>query len=222
MNSSRLPGKTLMMLGDYSLLDWVVIRTQMKFLNSNLVVATGDSEYNQELIRQCKNRGISVIVGSENDVVDRFCKVFQEYEEAEYVIRICADNPFVSSNLMHEMIESPLLDQFDLIHSMKVEPEYPIIDGFGSELIKISTLKEMANLNLSSYDREHVTSYLYKNPEKYKIGSIKCPGEYNFPNLSLDIDTYDDYHYILRLIKFGGLTPYSKDIDIVEVATTAG
>ena len=48
------------------------------------------------------------------------------------------------------------------------------------------------------YDREHVTPFVYRQPERYRLANLVCPfGNYSHVNLS--VDTTDDYERALSV-----------------------
>ena len=49
----------------------------------------------------------------------------------------------------------------------------------------------------SSYEREHVTPFIYQNPDVYSLGSLKGP--VNQPDLRLTVDYPEDLKVISRI-----------------------
>jgi len=69
------------------------------------------------------------------------------------------------------------------------------------------------------YDREHVTPFVYRQPERYRLANLVCPfGNYSHVNLS--VDTADDYE---RALSVHRRLPESYDYrDILTVIELEG
>ena len=97
MGSRRLPGKMLEELGGKTILEWVLLRTKSCKSLDQIVLATSVRDIDDPLISIAEKHHISTFRGSENDVLDRFSRA-AKINSADYIIRICADNPFIDSN----------------------------------------------------------------------------------------------------------------------------
>ena len=80
---------------------------------------------------------------------------------------------------------------------------YP--DGLDTEVFSFKTLKiAWKNAKLSS-EREHVTPYIWKNPNIFKIVNLKC--EYNLNDKRWTLDEPEDFEFIKIIYK----NLYSED-----------
>jgi len=103
MGSSRLPGKVLLPLGDAPVMEWTVTRSREARLVDEVVVAVGDKNINEGLIVWCDRSGYEWVVGSEENLLTRHLKVV-EATEADTLVRITADSPFVPSDEIDRLI----------------------------------------------------------------------------------------------------------------------
>ena len=94
MGSARFPGKILANLGGYPLLEWVLRRVSRASLLDETVLATSTKPQDDALAAVAKTIGIRTFRGDESDVLGRFVMT-ANMSDAEQVVRICADNPFV-------------------------------------------------------------------------------------------------------------------------------
>lgn len=217
MNSSRLPAKTLAKLGDKSLIEWIIARTKKVFADQDIAIVTGNADINRKIIDLCQSRNIYVYSGSDEDVFSRFIELKLRFPSYKYMLRICADNPFISPELMKKMLNFAKAKTLDITHTMQKMPDFPYVDGLGSELIYVDALEKLdTSFKLSQYDREHVTSRIYREPEIFKVEGLPCTNEYSFPKLKLDIDNLEDLEKIRKIIDFGNLSHESSDQDIIS------
>jgi spore coat polysaccharide biosynthesis protein SpsF len=224
LNSSRLPNKATLQLGEYSLLEWVLLRLLNFESRRKIVLATSKENRGNSVEELAKKYSVRIYSGSEEDVVSRFCDIAMKDGFGSDYFRVCADNPFISPHLMRKMTEQLKSTNYDVIHSMQNLDNSKFIDGLGSELISKKAMKQLAinHFNLDEFDREHVTSHFYRNSNSYKVHALKCEEIYYQPQISLDVDTEEDYRNICAFIKDFNITPESADDWIIEAALDSG
>lgn len=87
------------------------------------------------------------------------------------------------------------------IDSLKPETDYlselteMFPDGLDIEIMKYNALKESWREAIMSSEREHVTQYIRKHPEKYKLQDLVCPIE-GIGSKRWTLDEDDDYEMI--------------------------
>ena len=93
--STRLPQKMILPFyeneGIFSLL---LKKLTITFDKNDIILATSVNENNDVLVEIAERYGIKYFRGSENDVLQRFIDAAKEFN-AENIIRVCADNPFL-------------------------------------------------------------------------------------------------------------------------------
>ncbi|SVC28054.1 uncharacterized protein METZ01_LOCUS280908, partial [marine metagenome] len=94
MGSNRFPGKVMCDLAGRPLIDWVLSRVMLSALVDRTVLATTDSHLDDALALYAAGLGVAVYRGDENDVLGRVASAADE-AGAEWVVRVCADSPFV-------------------------------------------------------------------------------------------------------------------------------
>ena len=72
MGSSRLPGKTMMGLGDRPVLDWSVERAGLAGAIDEVLVATCTGPEDDVIDEHCASLGVACVRGSAEDVLDRY------------------------------------------------------------------------------------------------------------------------------------------------------
>ena len=168
-DSTRFPNKVLKKFVGKSNIEWVVERVKRSRYVDEIIVITSIEKSNLPLIALCAGSGIRISVGSESDVLDRYYQT-AKLLQPEYVIRITADCPLFDWRYLDMAIEQ-LEEDTDYIGQM--EDSFP--DGLDIEIMKFSALKESWEFARLTSEREHVTQYIRKHPEKYKIQNLMCP-----------------------------------------------
>lgn len=205
MGSSRLPGKMMIDLCGYPVLQWVIERSKRASKLDEIVLATTTNPEDDCLIILSQRLGIQTFRGSEQDVLDRFIKAAKKFN-ATIIVRICADNPLVAPEEINRLVEFYLTESPDYAfnHIPKLQNNYP--DGLGAEILSTELLKTIGKSTKDKRYREHVTLYLWENRELFDIKTLPCPRPYNLPEMKLDIDTLKDFSVIrniCRNLKFG-------------------
>lgn len=202
MGSARLPGKMMMTLGEYPILEWVLSRVKRSKLIAKTILCTTNLECDDVLVDLAKKMGVEVFRGDENDVVGRFLAALSGYG-FDNVVRVCADNPFVEPIEIDRLISFFNSSKFDYAcnHQDRLGSKYS--DGFGAEIFSLNALKSLATNAIEIRHREHVTLYFWENANQYKIGVIPAPVGYAYPELRFDIDVANDLEKLERLICLG-------------------
>ena len=214
MGSQRFPGKMLAKLGDRDLLSWVLTRVCDAKQIDQVVLATSDSRDDDQLANVASNFNALVVRGSQNDVLDRFVQS-AKVSQADFVVRVCADNPFVAAEEIDRLVIAHKSGDFDYScnHQQKLENRYA--DGFGAEILSAALLNAIAKSTTQQSHREHVTSYIWDNAEKYKILAVAAPVELAFPEIKLDIDTPQEMQQLDEFTKKFAITTKSSAAEIV-------
>jgi spore coat polysaccharide biosynthesis protein SpsF len=214
MGSQRFPGKMLAKLGDRDLLSWVLTRVCDAKQIDQVVLATSESRDDDQLADVASNFNALVIRGSQNDVLDRFVQS-AKVSQADFVVRVCADNPFVAAEEIDRLVIAHKSGDFDYScnHQQRLENQYA--DGFGAEILSAALLNAIAKSTTQQSHREHVTSYIWDNAEKYKIQAVAAPVELAFPEIKLDIDTPQEMQQLDEFTKKFAITTKSSAAEIV-------
>lgn len=187
MGSTRLPGKTLSMIGEKPLLAHIIERIKASQLIDEIVVSTTKCTSDYPIILLAKKCGVMHFKGSEIDVLDRFYNTAKKFN-AEIILRVTADNPFVDPEVIDEilrhLINNPGLDYA----SNTIEPTYP--DGINIEAFNFNVLETAWHEAELTSEREHVTPFIWKNPKRFNIFSVKS--NVDLSRLRWTIDYYED------------------------------
>jgi spore coat polysaccharide biosynthesis protein SpsF len=186
MGSTRLPGKTLAPFADSTVLAHILERLRAVSHPLELCVATTDRSEDDPVARTAAAAGVASFRGPSEDVLARFVDcVHARPERPGWVLRICADRPLLCPVLVDELLEAhDELDRPDYLSNNLVK-SYP--DGLDLELVRVECLEDAARESDNPYEREHVTPFVYRRPERYRLEGLVCPfGSYSHVRLALD------------------------------------
>lgn len=167
-SSSRLPGKALRPLFGTPLVLRVTERIGRARLLDGLVVATSVDPSDDELVTVLERAGLVVRRGSLTDVLDRFLHVIEEFDP-ETVVRLTADNPFVDPEVIDLVIEAHRAGGADYT-SNSLDRSFP--RGLDVEVVRAAALRQIAGMDPSDDEREHVTMGVYRRPESFSIEQV--------------------------------------------------
>jgi spore coat polysaccharide biosynthesis protein SpsF len=212
MASSRLPGKVMLPIGDGLVIDLLVSRLRQCKLIDEICVATTVNEQDEDFVNHLKKSAIRVHRGSDWNVLDRVLNAAEECQ-ADVVIEITGDCPFVDPKLVDYMIE--LLRNNDLEYIAN-NFTTSFADGFDVQVYYFDTLKRMSELELSELEKEHVTMKIRQNPKLFRTLNLVAPFELKRPNFSITLDTREDYEVIQRVYE-AMERRFGSDYGILEI-----
>ncbi len=192
-SSTRLPGKVLKELpygSGITVLQQVVRRLKKAKKLGDVIIATTTDEADGEIVKLAEKENVGWFRGSLNDVLERYYLAAQE-NGLDVVVRITSDCPCVDFEVVDFLAGEHLKAGAD--YSFNDLPStYP--RGLDAEVISFSALEESYKSAESDYDREHVSSYIYKtNPKAFKIQRVSAPADLTAPEIRVTIDTQEDY-----------------------------
>ena len=195
MGSSRLPGKSLMKVGNKLLIDHVIDRCLAAAPANSVFLATTDQNEDKILVDHVASKyGLEVFQGDREDVRSRFEAVAREYF-LNKIVRITADDPFKDPKHIGESIRALNEDTVDYYNNFEI-PVFPI--GLDVESFRTKALLDNIQKDSSSEAKEHVTIGLRKS---LTVVKKFCQGEPEFTNVRLTIDTPTDLEFCKRLLE---------------------
>ncbi len=167
MSSSRFPGKVLSPLFGEPMIFRQIERLARTRRIDRLVVATSTDGSDDTLAEACAARGVAVFRGSLDDVLDRFAGALDLFPEAKTVIRVTADCPLADWTVVDEVIAHLEATGADYASNTPAERTYP--HGLDVEVMRREALLDAWRDGRDPYEREHVTPYIYRRPETYRL-----------------------------------------------------
>ena len=170
MGSSRLPGKTLALLAGKLVLQRVIERTRLIPGVDRVAIATTDLSGDDVIADYAAGTDVAVYRGSSDDVLSRYARA-AEWLNADTVIRITADCPLIDPGICGEVLQRFLATPAADYASNRLERRtYP--DGLDVEVMSRAALDRADREAELASEREHVTPYIYKNPDIFTLVSV--------------------------------------------------
>jgi spore coat polysaccharide biosynthesis protein SpsF len=220
MGSTRLPGKVLKPILGKPMLVHIVERLRKVAKINEVVVATSEEKINDSIRKICEENKISCFSGSENDVLDRFYKAARVHK-ANVVIRITADCPLVDPALIDKVLTLFLRSKnYDFIGvatgagvADKKFDGYRYPDGLDTEVFSFSVLETAWREAKEPLEREHVTPFIWKRPNRFKLGSYKSDIDYS--KMRWTVDNQEDFEVVSAI--YAELYPKKLDFNMNDV-----
>ena len=186
LTSTRLPNKVLMELGGtgMSIAEHVNQRLCASRLIDKVVFAIPDTPSNDPLAGYLAEHKIPYLRGNEDNVLERFYQVADRYQP-EIVVRATYDNPFVDWEQLDALISN--LPGNDYVSSLGA----PL--GTSAEVFFAKALYDTHINAKTEVEREHVTPYIYRHPELFKVAWVPYYLEVEKERYRLTVDTELDF-----------------------------
>jgi spore coat polysaccharide biosynthesis protein SpsF len=194
--STRLPQKVIKKIVNKTVLEHVIERAKRVKNIDEIILATTKKKEDDKLEKIAKRLGVSIFRGSKNDVLDRYYQVAKLFKISS-IIRITADCPLLDPRVAEEVINFYSQGNCDYVSNTH-PPTFP--NGMDIEIFNFKSLKKSWQEAKLKSEREHVTPYIYKNPNLFKIGNIAY-GNNDFSYLRLTLDEKEDLFLIREIYK---------------------
>jgi len=205
MGSSRLPGKVMLDLAGEPMLRRDVNRVRRARMLDETLIATTTELPDDAIAEYCRANGIAVFRGSENDVLDRYCRAAREHR-ADAVVRITSDCPLIDPQLIDEVIDC-FVRAGDLDYASNVFPHRRYPRGLDTEIVRFDVLERLRRRTSDRISREHVTAYIQRNPGQFRLACTPCPQDYS--HMRWTVDTQEDYDLVRRVYEHFGHDEFS-------------
>ncbi|MFT5284553.1 MAG: spore coat polysaccharide biosynthesis protein SpsF [Planctomycetota bacterium] len=188
MGSTRLPGKSLIELAGKPMLQRVFERVAASKNLDQVVVLTSNSTADDELASFCAQADMPCRRGSEQDVMQRYLDLADEFEP-DYIVRITGDCPLVSPEHIDMQIDA--LRQFDAdFCALPTGCSSSVLEGQG--VFSARALLTAAT-STDARDREHVGSFYFaKSANQYRTVELRVDEVYLRNDLRLAVDELAD------------------------------
>lgn len=183
-------------------------------LIDKIAVATSSNRADDVLEEFCKTENIPCFRGSEDNVLERFAGCATAFPTTDHIIRVTGDCPLIDPELLDEFITNYLETRPTIDHYHLGVPNYP--RGLDAEAFTIAALKLAAKNATDKYDQEHVTPYLYRNPNLFTSKTYISGEDHNHQRWCVDEEA--DFQLVDAIFK----NLYSKNVkftwrDVLEL-----
>jgi len=193
MTSTRLPGKSVELIGGVPALELVIIRVKRVAEVGGIILATPTDPCNQPLWDIARRHCISVVKGSENDVLARVTSAHKEMG-SDICVRVCGDQVFLDPGIVSDAIKAYRAGLGEFITTTR-GTGYPVgVDAEVFSFKDLDRLNETLPTEADNY-REHVSLYWYEQ-EDYRVYKLEPRPIWRMPDLRLCLDTKEDLKYL--------------------------
>lgn len=210
MSSTRLPGKVMKPLAGRPLIERQLERLRRCETLERLIVATSLDASDDPLAALLGELGVDVHRGSLTDVLDRYVGAVQAFGVTGDVVRLTADCPLADPGVIDACVRRRVALGVDYCSNGR-RRTYP--HGLDVEAFTLEALLTAGREATDPYDREHVTPFIYRHPERFSIGELSQ--ERNEGRLRWTVDTPEDFAFVEHV--YAALYPTKPDFTSDDV-----
>ncbi|MFZ4057313.1 MAG: cytidylyltransferase domain-containing protein [Ferruginibacter sp.] len=184
LKSSRLPKKALLKIGNLSSVERC-IESCLRFNKANhTILATSSLEDDAPLKEYTLLPSVIFHTGDPDDVIRRYLGI-TDLLKVDVVIRVTADMPYVSEEIVHHLLQSHFETGADYTAAKTASV------GTAAEIINTSALHRIKEHFPNAQYSEYMTWYFQNNADHFKINLVDLP-EALVRNYRLTVDYQED------------------------------
>lgn len=192
MSSSRLPGKVLADLAGAPMILRQIERLSRARRLGRIVVATSEQASDDVLAACLDKAGAAVFRGPLDDVLARFIGAMDTFGATGTVVRLTADCPLADPAVVDETLALHAASGVDYTSNTPARRSFP--KGLDVEVFEAKALRIAATETTDPYDREHVTPFLYRRPERFRIAGLEQAADEG--EVRWTVDRPDDLDFV--------------------------
>jgi len=191
------------------LLEFLVERLQRVKLADAFIIATTTNDTDHTIVEFCQRMNVLFTRGSEHDVLARYYEAACLHH-ADVIVRVTSDCPLIDPAVIDDAIAFYRSGAFDYV-SNALHQSYPY--GMAAEVFSFQLLEDAYREAVAEPEREHVTPFIYRRPERYRIGHL-IHNE-NLSHHRWTVDTQEDLELVRKIIE--ALYPFKPDFQIKDI-----
>ena len=172
MSSTRLPGKVMAPILGEPMIAKQLERVRRARTLTKAVVATSTDCSDEPLASYLTSKGQAPFRGSLRDVLDRYAGAVACESDPTHVVRLTADCPLIDPEVIDEAVRLALASGADYTSNVE-QRTFPV--GLDVEVIRTEALLAAAAEAADPYEREHVTPFLRRRPERFTHAHVTQP-----------------------------------------------
>lgn len=209
--SSRLPGKVLAEVCGAPMLEHILRRLARSRRLDAICVATTRDPADDAVAALAARVGVACYRGCTEDVLDRVVRAGRTCR-ADILVEITGDCAVIDPTVVDRVIEVYLQGGYDYVSNV-MRLTYP--PGIDAQVFSLALLEQVAALTRDPEDREHVTRYIYRRPERFRCLNVEAPAALTRPTLRLMVDYPEDLEFVRRV--YGALYPRNPAFGLEEI-----
>ncbi|MBT5415206.1 MAG: glycosyltransferase family protein [Rhodospirillaceae bacterium] len=213
MTSSRFPGKMLEEIGGTPALQLMMERVARTPSADKVILATTTNATDDPLVELAESCGFGWHRGSEPDVLQRVLDTARTHD-VDAIVELTGDCVFMDPAVVEAVIQRYLASDADYVCNF-LEETYP--SGMQAQIYRTAVLEDVARRTQDPDDREHVSLFIYRNPQIYKVENLQAPEAHRAPKINLTLDWREDLDLMREvwngLVRTGG----DGDFGVAEI-----
>ncbi|WP_276794554.1 cytidylyltransferase domain-containing protein [Segatella oulorum] len=218
VGSTRLPNKILLPFYENKCILQLLLDKLKQVEGTNIVIATSKDPQNDAIEALAKQEGVCCFRGEENDVLQRFIDAAHAFD-AERLIRICSDNPFLELHSIRQLVEKARQSNCDYMSfNINGTPSIKTHYGFWTEYVTCNALECVKNTTQEPLYHEHVTNYIYSHPNEFSIEWLDGPAVLDtHSHVRLTTDTRSDFETAQQVYSaLCSKNPYPSIAEVID------
>jgi spore coat polysaccharide biosynthesis protein SpsF len=208
LNSKRLPNKLLLPLGNSTVIEFLIERLKKSKLIDKIIIATTKKNIDKKLFKISRKHHVEFFGGSENNVLKRVYDAAKKFN-ADAIVQVSGDSPLTDPKIIDEWVKIYKKEKPDILS----EGWNNLPSGITAPIIKTESLKTCLNQTKKKSDLEHVTKFIFSNPNIFNILFYKSKKNQRYPNLHLCVDEIYDYNLVNLIVK----NNLNKELNCVNI-----
>lgn len=192
LGSTRLPQKAVLPLPGGNIIQHVM--RSLAGVPAEARALLTDAGSAKTLLPFADAEGYAVFIGPELDVLARYCMACREYGVSR-VVRATGDNPLTSAALARKILSLHTRRGADLSHYLGCPW------GTGIEAVEAAALFAAENDSSAPEEREHITTFHYRHPERFTILEPRAPVRERLADARVTVDTKEDYERVKSIFE---------------------
>lgn len=223
LSSTRLPRKALLEILGKPMIEHLIDRVRRASCIDQLVLATSNDPSDdalEELARRCN---IGCHRGPLDDIMRRVADAARSFR-CDTIVEILADNPFVHSDLIEDVVRLQRNGGYD--YAANVTREH-FVTGKGLRWFPVGSLVQVYSLRAAERHVEFPgyvakdigsTNYIFEHPEAFTIGHLEASGRWAFANRpSLNLAVNHKCNFDMARTVFERLFPEDTNFGLDKV-----
>lgn len=194
MSSTRLPGKVMKLLAGRPMVERQLERLRRCHTLDRIIVATSTDPTDDALATHLQGLGVDVFRGSLTDVLARYVGAARAFGATDQVVRLTADCPLADPDVIDACVRRHAELGVDYVSNGR-QTTYP--HGLDVEAFGFEALEAAGNEAVDPYEREHVTPFIYRRPERFTLAALTQPTDES--HLRWTVDTPEDFAFVERV-----------------------
>lgn len=212
MTSTRLPGKVMRPILNQPMLLRQIERIRRACTLSHLVVATSDTPMDDPLAEVCRDATVDLYRGSLNDVLSRYAEATKRFMPV-HIVRLTGDCPLTDPAVIDRVVTHHVTCRADYTCNVS-PPTYP--DGLDVEVMKASALNAAHEEATSATEREHVTLFITRRPDRFSIANV-ANDDGDLSHLRWTVDELADFELVEAI--YGALYPSNPAFTTADIVS---